>query len=206
MLTRKRKYYLRNGGMRKDITNNERRNLRVIIGYERNPNRTRKILNNTHTIQYRIKKIIEKQQPLKKELVVWRGQWNNKIDPESWFSTSLKKDIARSYGGKSLFKIHLELGIQYLDLYKYYDTFNINNPSKQKNNIRKLMNNINLNLSDDYSTFAEIIVQEGGTFWKDKEHTQIGFKEIGNITPLSALGKEYTTEPVMKIYETYYSV
>ncbi len=198
--------YTKKASIRKNIPDNEKINLRAIIGYERNPERNRKILNNTHTIGYRIKTLIQKQEPLSKDLIVWRGQWNCKINPESWFSTSLKNKVARTYGGRCLFKIHLEPGVRCIDLYKYYSQYNIHNPVEQKDNIRELMNNMNLNLSDDYSKFAEVIVQEGGTFWKDKEHTEKGFKEVGETTLLSISFKESTNAKKMKIYETYYSV
>jgi len=198
--------YTKKSGIRKDIPKNEIKNLRAIIAYERFSNRTHKVLNNTHTIKYRIKKLIEKQKPLSKELTVWRGQANCKIEPENWFSTSLKDKVASSYGGRCLFKIHLEPGVRCLDMYKYYDNYNISNPVEQKDNIKELMNNNKLNLSDDYSKFAEVIVQQGGIFWKDKEHTERGFKEIGESPFYNAFLKELNNSPKLTVYETYYSI
>jgi hypothetical protein len=197
--------YTQKAGIKTNISDNEKTTLKAIISYERDPNRTRKVGKNIHTIKYRIKKLLQEQSPLKKELIVWRGQYNNKINPDSWFSTSLRKIVSQTYGGRCIFKIHLEPGIKCIDLYKFYKKYNIINPSKQSNNMISFLGE-KLNFSNDYSKFEEVIVEQGGTFWKDKEHTEKGFKEIGKTFLASIdLKKEFKDQPLI-IYETFYSV
>jgi hypothetical protein len=63
-----------------------------------------------------------------------------------------------------------------------------------------------LNFSNDYSKFEEVIVEQGGTFWKDKEHTEKGFKEIGKTFLATIDFKKEIKDHPLTIYETFYSV
>ena len=190
------------------LSNANARNLRAVIAYERNPDRNRKISRNNLTIRDRIAALLKKQPALTREKLVWRGQGHCTIDPSSWFSTSYRNEIARSYGGICVFKIHLEPGVHVLDMYKYYGAANIINPHNEANNIRAFMNN-NLNMSNNYGDFAEVIVQGGGKFWKDAAHTKPGFKRIGYARPASVIDHADVNDPDwpdMTVYECYYSV
>ncbi len=160
------------------------------------------------TIRERIESLLLKQPPLTNEMVVWRGQSHNVIEPTSWFSTSHRDEVARSYGGSYLFKIHLQPGIHALDMYKYYAAANITNPYSEPNTIRAFLENNALIMSNNYVTFEEVIVQGGGQFWKDAAHTEKGFREIGAMRPTMWDFAEVDDPewPDMIVYESYYSV
>jgi murein L,D-transpeptidase YcbB/YkuD len=53
------------------------------------------------TIKERIERILERQQPLTKPMIVWRGQINATINNTSWFSTSTHIHVALNYGGNA---------------------------------------------------------------------------------------------------------
>lgn len=200
----RRKRSSRKGGLRGNLTNDERRNVRTLLQYEIDPTRTIRLKSkntgeylNDLTLENRIRRILDVQTPLASELIVWRGQHNCTIEPSSWFSTSKRDDIARSYGGTCAFKIHLQPGIKCIDLYKVYETYGIHNPYTEQNVVRNLLQDKSLKITDDYVTFEEVIVQEGGTFWEDAGKTTRGFKHIGQL-PLVGTAK------MMDVYETYY--
>ncbi len=197
-------------GIRSTLSNNAAANLRAVLAYERFPDRNRKVPRNTQTIRERITALLLKQAPLAREKVVWRGQSTCSINPVSWFSTSYRNEIARSYGGRCLFKIHLQPGVRILDMYKYYGTVNITNPYNEPNAIRTFMGIADLNVSNNYVDYGEVIVQAGGRFWKDAAHTKPGFQRIGSARPTEVFGSHSNIDdpdwPDMDVYECYYSV
>ncbi len=187
-----------------NLTNKQKRNVRTLLQYEIDSSRKIRLKSkntgkffNELTIENRIRHILDAEDPLTSELIVWRGQQNCTIKPTSWFSTSKRDDIARSYGGKCVFKIHLQPGIKCIDLYKFYKKYGIHNPYTEQNVVRNLLENSSLKITDDYATFEEVIVQEGGVFWIDADKTKKGFKHIGQL-PLIGSTK------MMDAYETYY--
>jgi hypothetical protein len=205
-------------GIRNNISTAEKANLRSLLSYERDPTRNIKRKNNSLTIKERIERILERQQPLTKPMIVWRGQINTTINNTSWFSTSTHIHVALNYGGNALFKIHLEEGIRVIDLYSFYEMHGIKNPHTEQNSIRNFLEEPNLNLSHNYINFGETIVQGGGTFWKNKYHTQRGFKYVGQIRsrvppanlPPPTEGQttiflKETDYPLIPVYETWYS-
>ena len=189
-----------------NISNNEK-NLQAVLLYERFPEKTRKISHNVLTIGERIGRLIHKQPPLTASLLVWRGQFNETIDPHlNWFSTSLRDDVARSYSTKNLFKIHLQPGIRVLNMYQYYDEHGIKDPVKEANAISKLFQfkNNEYFTTNDYTQFQEVLVEKGGSFWADPEKTQKGFRWIGKVHPTEAGTLEDIHDMEMDVYETYY--
>lgn len=193
------------------LNNTNLKELRSLVAYEHFPNRgyiiskkTKKKLNEL-TIEERIQSIIDKQEPLTKSQIVWRGQVDNKeIIPRSWFSTSTYRHIAEEiYSAKEyLFKIHLQPGIKCIDLYKLYKKYGINNPYNAPiNNVRKLLENNEhiINPYNNYKDFGEIIVNGGGKFWKDDKKQEEGFKLLEHIHK-----EDYLSVIDYYIYETYY--
>lgn len=199
----------RRGGVRKNLSPEELNDLRAVIIYEQFNKRNMYMSPKTGkpmnilTIQQRIQSILDKQEPLKEEKIVWRGHFRgNTIQPDSWFSTSELRDISHSYGSRHLFKIHLQPGTKCLDLYKFYSKYNITNPYNETNYLRNLFNNATYEPLDNYLTFREIIVDSGGSFWQDKAKTKPGFK----ITKKEQYGmlNENNPEPYLYEYDTYY--
>lgn len=194
-------------GVRKNMTANQTKDLRAVLLYERFPKKDRKLPDNTITIGERIEHLIAKQAPLKAPLIVWRGQFNGTIDPDlSWFSTSLRDEVARSYSTKNIFKIHLQPGIKVLNMYQYYNAHGIQDPIKEANNISKLFpfkNNESFT-TNDYVTFQEVLVEKGGSFWANPEKTQAGFRWIGKMKPTEAGTFEEMDDILTDVYETYY--
>lgn len=178
-------------------------NLRALLAYERSPNRTRKAPKNDRTLEDRIRITLDKQAPLPAPLTVWRGQRNCTITPTSWFSTSTRNVVSRSYGGRCLFKIHLQPGVRCLDLYATFAKFGIQNPYTEPNKVRNLLENNTLNISNNYSEFKEVIVEEGGSFWKDAEQREAGFRHIGSVYATSVYFEENEAQQ-MNVYETFY--
>lgn len=202
--TRKRQ----KAGMR-NLSNNQKKNLQAVLIYERSPDKTRKLPKSLITIGERISNLIENQPPLTDSLVVWRGQYNPTIDPDlGWFSTSLRDDVARSYSFRNLFKIHLQPGIKAIDMYNYYNKLGIKDPAKEANDISKYLNfnfkNNRYFTNNDYTQFQEILVNKGGSFWKDPEKTQKGFRLIGKVHPTYPGSFDNVSDVEMNVYETYY--
>lgn len=210
----------RKGGLRIPANAETLRNLKAVLSYERNAGTRNTFLNgNTLTVRNRIQRLLAAQAPLDAEWIVWRGQASNTIIPTSWMSTSAHPHIALMYGGTHLFKIHLEPGIQCLDMYAYYAQHNLANPAKETAAIRNLLGQPNLNMSHNYALFGEILVVAGGTFWANASHTKAGFKVVGktrsgvvraNMPPPSANGQAPVfTEadyPIIPVLETWYSM
>ncbi len=210
--TRRRK---QKGGTRQN-----RRNLRAIIAYERNPARDRILPENTMSIGERIRLLLEAQEPLKAPLEVWRGQQTCTIIPTSWFSTSLYPHVATGYATKCIFRIHLEPGIRVLNMYDFYAAHGIRNPHTETNAVGELMGDPEMNFSHDYANFGEVLVEEGGTFWANASHTRRGFRKIGymrssvppddlpppnNPNMPATIVLKATDYPLLPVYETYYS-
>ncbi len=185
--------------LRKKTRKNQNRNLRAIVTYERlNPPRyTYTVPGNTVPIESRIATFLRSHPPVKKEEIVWRGQATFPMNADSWMSTSKKDTIARSYGGGYLFKIHLMPGVHRLDMYDYYAKQGIKDPRKE-NRFKPW----NLNMSNNYTEFAEVIVAGGGEFWKDSQQTEMGFQYVGTMPAIFYGGEE--SDQLMKVYETYY--
>ncbi len=206
---RTRKYKRQKAGVHNmsHKSNNEKKNLQAVLFYERFPEKTRKVPKNILTIGERIANLIDKQAPLTTPLVVWRGQFNDAIDPHlNWFSTSLRDDVARSYSTKNLFKIYLQPGIRVLDMYQYYEAYGIKDPVKEANNVSKYFafkNNAKFT-TNDYTQFQEVLVEKGGSFWADPKKTQKGFRHIGQAHPTEAGTFVNIPDIAMDVYETYY--
>jgi hypothetical protein len=206
--------------MRNNIPRWEQPDLRAVLMYERNATvRDTTLKGNSLTVRERIGHVIALQPPLVAEEIVWRGQASNTIASTSWMSTSRHGHIALMYGGKYLFKIHLEPGVRCLDMYAYYQGYGIENPAAEANAVRAFLGLPDLNMSHDYVHFGEVIVQAGGTFWKDAAHKKPGFRRIGTArsrvppdtlppptegqTTLVLTEKDY---PLVPVFETWYSV
>lgn len=184
------------------------KNIRALLNYEKIPYlRNEPLFNNNGTllnnisVRKRISNLIEKQEPLDKEIIVWRGQTNTEISSSSWFSSSLKKDIAKKYG-KDLFKIHIQPGIKIIDLYEYYAKHGIKNPVNNTYKMRAYMRNYKFiyphsKYFRNYYNYKEIIVQQNGTFYKDINKLEQGF------TPIYNKPCKDGTCPIL-YYETYY--
>lgn len=208
----------RGGGIRPNISSSEQAELRAVLAYERNAyTRNQFLLGNTRTVRDRIAELISRQQPLTEPLVVWRGQHTHSIEPTSWFSVSPFQWIALEYGGKALFKIHLEPGVRYLDMYTYYADMGIQNPHTEAEAVRNFLQNPELNMSHNYIQFGEILVEGGGTFWKNAAHTKPGFRTIGKtrsrvppddlpppVNGQTTIFLKETDYPMIPVYETYY--
>jgi hypothetical protein len=175
------------------------RNFRAVLTYERlNPNRyTYRVPGNTKPLESRIAAFLRSQPPLRQDMLVWRGQWNFPLNADSWFSTSTKDTISRSYGGRNLFKIHLMPGVHCADLYDYYASLGTNLVTEGKA--------MNLNMSNNYTQFGEVIVEGHGEFWQDAEKSEPGFRFVGYVHPTDPSGKE-DRKSTMNVYETYYFV
>lgn len=184
---------------------NKTRNLRAVLTYERNnPNRQTHIVpGNTLSLGARMDALLSKQTPLTSEAIVWRGQRTFPISPRSWFSTSTDATIARTYGGRYLFKIHLMPGIHCLDLYDYYAAHGIQNPIHEAEALEEIVGNLGVSMSNNYADFGEVIVQGGGTFWKDPRRKQVGFRYIGKIPAASARSRE-NEDWSLSMFETWY--
>ncbi len=192
-------------GIRSNLSNDEKQNVRAIVLYEQmNPNRNKTMKGNSMTIQQRIQSLLQKQTPLTDSIVVWRGQWNQTIIPAAWFSSSFYDKIARSYGGRNLFKIHLQPGVRCLDMYDFYRRHGIENPYMEQNAMKHLMKNEPITFYDDYGTFGEVLVSSGGSFWQDSEKTKAGFRYIGKISQVEPGTWKNSEEDFMDMYETYY--
>lgn len=202
MLTRRlprRTSRRRRGGSGDGTNRNRNRNFRAILTYEReNPNRyTYYVPGNTKSLESRIADFLRSQSPLLREKLVWRGQWDFPLNARSWFSTSTKNAISRSYGGRNLFKIHLMPGVRCVDLYEYYGSLAVN--------LHTEGHALNLNMSNNYTQFGEIIVEGHGEFWKDAKRSEPGFRFVGFTYPTDPHGKE-DRDSMMNVYETFYFV
>jgi hypothetical protein len=195
MPTRKQKRSLR----RRGGTHKANRNLRAVVTYERaNPPRYSYIVpGNTIPIESRIATFLRSQPPVEQEEIVWRGQFSFPMNADSWVSTSKKDTIARSYGGRYLYKIHLMPGVHRVDMYNYYAKHGIQDPRLEPH-----FKEWDLNMSNNYTGFEEVLLGSGGTFWKDPQQAEEGFQLIGTVPAMSYNGKEM--EQRMKVYETYY--
>lgn len=185
---------------------NQLAEIRALLNYERVPwfrgepveNNEGKPLNDV-SVETRIQRMLKKQEPLKKEKIVWRGQTGTELLPLSWFSTSTNKSIAKEYGN-NLFKIHVQPGTKVIDLYEQYKKYGIKNPLTDLTRVRSIMHNSDYlqAYAANYSSYAEIIVEGGGHFYKDDKKIEPGFREVmGRFSCMSN-----TTCP--KYYETYY--
>ncbi len=150
------------------------------------------------TIENRITEILHRQDPVKEEIVLWRGHQNEPsyIDSKSWFSTTKSRFIASEVfkGIKCcLFKIHVQPGVRVFDLYELYKQYGVVNPYHEqkylKSTIMKSVVNIRAPTSSaadgrnfirfrDYSKYQEVIVEGGGVFYTDITKHEQGFKEI----------------------------
>jgi hypothetical protein len=125
---------------------------------------------------------------------VWRGQNKVKrgprgeatepecrIEPVSWFSTSTDERIAKGYAlrGRCLFKIHLMPKVRCFDLYDLYKEYGMTNPYKEQKKVRALLHYPSYKTTADYSQYGEVIVEEGGKFYKDPEKKEEGFLYSG---------------------------
>ncbi len=190
-------------------SNENIKNLRALLNYEKIPYlRNEPVQSNKEeylndiTVRERIDNLIKHQIPLEKELIVWRGQTtDNIILPYTWFSSSLKKDIAIKYTDRNnnLFKIHIQPGIKVIDLYAQYKQYGIKNPVNNVYKMRALMRNYTFihpisKYTRNYSKYNEYLVESGGKFYKDINKLEEGFKEI------------YSNSDKTKriYYETYY--
>ncbi len=213
---------------------NELAELRALVKYEIQPQRgyifseKYNVLNEI-TIEKRIRTILARQPPLKEEKIVWRGQNKVKlgprgeaikpqciIEPFSWFSTSTKKQIAKGYAlrGRCLFKIHLMPGVRCFDLYDIYKQFGMTNPYKEQKKVGAILQSPSYKTIFDYSKYGEVIVEEGGTFYKDPELNEKGFTYIGKDyrtkRPIMTNNDKMVFEPtgdisVLDVFETWYA-
>ncbi len=190
---------------------------------------------NTITIQNRIQQLLDRQKPLEEELIVYRGQsMNNFINPAKWFSTSLQEKVARYFGYEDLdvndedededeedrrnygentryfvFKIHLQPGIKCLDIHKKYASHDLSFEREYFKTVVKRGRYPNYTFNNigpvDYTGYDEVLVNGGGTFWRDSEKTLPGFRDTGELVSKLIKGTniEYG-DIVMKVYETYY--
>jgi hypothetical protein len=173
-----------------NLTEEQKKELRALIKYEQGP--TRNIVRNKSgnpmndvTIENRIRAILERQQPLTEEAIVWRGHARGPkhILPISWFSASSSREIATKFKvGEAccMFKIHLQPGVKVLDLYKVYKSYGIQNPFTEQKRLRSLLEDRDVIFFFNYGAYGEIIVEEGGTFYKDKDCVEKGFKAINS--------------------------
>jgi hypothetical protein len=193
--------------------NTQIKNLRSLLNYERKPyirgspiiNKNTNPLNNI-TVETRIQRILNRQPPLEKELILWRGQHQDFMVSPSWFSTSSDKNIAKIYG-PYLFKIHVQPGVKVLDLYKEYkNTYGIKNPVDDIYKIRAYMRRHDFihpiaKYTRNYKSYKEHLVEGGGKFYKSinemGEGIEEGFTEVYNTSH-----RNNKTKPVY--YETYY--
>lgn len=175
------------------------RNIRAVVTYERmNPPRyTYVVPGNTVPLESRIATFLRAQSPIQTEEIVWRGQTTFPMNANSWFSTSKKDTISRSYGGRHLFKIHLMPGVRRLDLYNYYAHQGIQDPR-----VEPSFKPWNLNMSDNYTEFEEVLVAGGGEFWKDPYQNKMGFQWVGTTPAMSFDGEQLDRH--MDVYETFY--
>ncbi len=172
-----------------DIDPEELSELRAVLDYEREPQfRGEPVINeegnplNTVSVVTRIQRLLAKQKPLNEESIVWRGQQRSEILPESWFSCSKNLKISMGYGN-IIFKIHLQPNVHMLDMYDFYKNYGITNPVKNIHRARAIMKNHSfLYETTDFSEYAEVLVEGGGTFYKNKEKTEPGFA-TNTITP-----------------------
>jgi len=196
-------------GVRGNLSPNEKKTLRAVLLYERSPNKNRILPGNETPLGTHIERLLQKQVPLTESVVVWRGQKNAKINPDlGWFSTSFRDDIARTYGGKHLFKIHIQPGVRILDMYKYYNERGIQNPVKEANELQaEYFQHNEKYQNNNYSEFQEVLVEEGGSFWQDSEKKEKGFKWIGKqnpVNPGTLQENNYGEKYKMNVFETYY--
>ncbi len=164
-------------------TEEELAEIRALLDYENIPwFRGEPVLNyngeplNTVSVETRIRRLLSKQKPVMEEVIVWRGQNGKEILPLSWFSVSLEKEVADSYGS-DLFKINIQPGVRMFDLYKEYAKYGIQNPLLSKAKVRSIMRNMYFmgHYSSNYSEYKENIVEGGGTFYKDISKREPGF-------------------------------
>jgi hypothetical protein len=76
----------------------------------------------THVYE-KIQRGLSSMEPIKEEFVVYRGQNRDYLDTDSWFSTSIDKNISIEFAENNccLFVIHLQPGIKVLPVY-YIDS------------------------------------------------------------------------------------
>lgn len=98
-------------------------NKNVLYHWVTESTRSNYLNGNKNTIENRIQKILNKQEPLIKPRVLYRVHTPNSptIIPGSWFSTSKNKEtILREFTNKNtkccLFKIHVQPGIKVIDV------------------------------------------------------------------------------------------
>jgi hypothetical protein len=134
---------------------------------------------NTITIRQRVQNLLDKQEPLKKGIVVYRGHSEDAhfIRPDSWFSTSANERMVREHhiaekATCCLFKINVMPGIRVLDVYKVLRAAGVNRTG--------------------FEDEEELIVDGSGVFLKGPDRSP-GFREV-------------TDESGLTIFETWYSV
>jgi hypothetical protein len=91
-------------------------------------------------------------------------------------------------------------GVHAADLHEYYASLG-HNPANALN--------MNLNMSNNYTQFGEVVVGGHGEFWQDAEQTEAGFKYIGTVPAILMNSSAPNTwvenaSQLMKVYETYY--
>jgi len=127
-----------------------------------------------NTVENRITKILEKQEPLTKEQIVWRGHVREPdyILTTSWFSVTDSKKVAKELFTNNiseccLFKIHLMPGIKLLDI----KSLLLRNKTRKNNSTSHKNKNLKQLLVEE----RELLVQSDGVFYKNKEGTELGF-------------------------------
>lgn len=187
--------------------------MHALLTYEYlNPNRyTYRVVGNAVPLEARMAAFLRAQAPLEEPQLVWRGQSRFPLNAESWFSTSTKERVARSYGGQHLFKIHLMPGVHCVDMYQYYAQQGFPDPRANWNRLRNTYNlPNNLQATNDYTQFGEVIVGGGGTFWQDPKKMEEGFRFVGTVpivhTSASPNSNTWSDAPDkrMRVYETFY--
>jgi hypothetical protein len=143
---------------------------------------TRTNILNGKTIEVSIQELLDEQPPLTKELIVYRGQHEDRrsILPGSWFSTSKQLDLVRrQHISKEhtccIFKIHLQPGIKIVDV-KNYTNERTQTSFKEE----------------------EIIVNGNGVFYKTAERKEIGFTEIDDYDSITMFETWYALPPGKK--------
>jgi hypothetical protein len=136
------------------------------------------------TVEQRVQRLIDKQEPLTMERILYRVHSPNSptIVPRSWFSTSstLNK-VVQQHRTKNatccLFRIHIMPGIRILDINDFF--------------IRKHISLIKPNDDDE----SEIIVDKGGVFSNPRSKNT--FHYIGMVKGLTTFETYYYPAPVV---------
>lgn len=172
--------------------------------------KSNKINGNALTIEQRIQNLLNASQPLKREMIVYRGHGPDSpriYSNRGWFSTSsdINKVLRQHVSDDTtccLFKIHVLPGIKCINVDATIERAGLEKTGYDE---------------------SEIILNGGGTFYANPELTKVGFKEIEpaeritNITTGRVIERmehkrvfghlvkhKYKTENITQ-YETWYS-